>query len=86
MKAHLKRLIILLLILTMIAQTVVLAADEDTKNKKKLSKINVYKDYIYGKDLDKDFEGKYYSSFMHDDDHNNGGFKALFCYVNESNK
>lgn len=54
------------------------AADEDTKNKKKISKINVYKDYIYGKDLDKDYEGKYYSSFMHDDDHNNGGFKALF--------
>ena len=86
MKAHLKRLIILLLILTMIAQTVVLAADEDTKNKKKLFKINVYKDYIYVKDLDKDYERKYYSSFMHDDDHNNGGFKVLFCYVNEINK
>ena len=57
------------------------AIKDDTKNKKKLSKINVYKDYIYGTDLDKDYEGPYYSSFMHDDSPSNGGFKSLFTYI-----
>ena len=51
---------------------------QDTENKKTKNKKDSYTENTLSMDLDKDYDGEYISSFIHDDNKPEGGFSSIF--------
>ena len=54
---------------------------EDNERKREKEKTDTYTDLIYSKDIKDTYKGSYRSSFIHDEDKENGGFASIFSKV-----
>ena len=54
---------------------------EDNARKREKEKTDTYTDLVYSKDIKDTYKGSYRSSFIHDEDKENGGFASIFSKV-----